>query len=87
MIGLGRMGSNRVRRLLRDGHVCVVHDRNEAAVRALSESGAAAAPSPVLTLALYERFSSRGESAFGRRVLSALRAAFGGHPSAQEGPG
>ena len=44
------------------------------------------APAPVLTLALYERFSSRGESAFGRRVLSALRAAFGGHP-AQRGSG
>jgi 6-phosphogluconate dehydrogenase len=42
------------------------------------------APAPVLTLALYERFSSRGESGFGRRVLSALRAAFGGHPGAHE---
>ncbi|HEV3505586.1 MAG TPA: NAD(P)-binding domain-containing protein, partial [Actinomycetes bacterium] len=32
MIGLGRMGANLVRRLLRAGHQCVVHDRNQAAV-------------------------------------------------------
>jgi len=44
MVGLGRMGSNMVRRLLRDGHVCVVHDRSDAAVRALAELGATAAP-------------------------------------------
>jgi 6-phosphogluconate dehydrogenase len=36
-------------------------------------------PSPVLTTALYERFSSRGEADFADRVLSALRHAFGGH--------
>jgi 6-phosphogluconate dehydrogenase len=32
MIGLGRMGSNLVRRLMRDGHECVVYDRNLDAV-------------------------------------------------------
>ncbi len=31
MIGLGRMGANMVRRLLRDGHECVVFDANPAA--------------------------------------------------------
>jgi 6-phosphogluconate dehydrogenase (decarboxylating) len=31
MIGLGRMGANMVRRLMRDGHECVVHDRSTAA--------------------------------------------------------
>jgi 6-phosphogluconate dehydrogenase len=36
-------------------------------------------PSPVLTAALYERFTSRGESDFANRVLSAMRHAFGGH--------
>ncbi len=36
-------------------------------------------PSPVLTTALYQRFSSRGESDFADRVLSAMRHAFGGH--------
>jgi 6-phosphogluconate dehydrogenase len=32
MIGLGRMGANMVRRLLRAGHPCVVYDRSERAV-------------------------------------------------------
>jgi 6-phosphogluconate dehydrogenase len=36
-------------------------------------------PAPVLTTALYSRFSSRGESDFADRVLSAMRHAFGGH--------
>ena len=33
MIGLGRMGANMVRRLLRGGHQCVVYDRNAEAVK------------------------------------------------------
>jgi len=36
-------------------------------------------PTPVLTTALYERFSSRGNAEFANKVLSAMRAAFGGH--------
>jgi len=40
MIGLGRMGANMVRRLMRGGHSCVVHDRAAAAVQALSGEGA-----------------------------------------------
>ena len=36
-------------------------------------------PSPVLTTALYQRFSSRGEADFADKVLSAMRHAFGGH--------
>jgi len=36
-------------------------------------------PAPVLSTALYERFSSRGEAAFADRVLSAMRRQFGGH--------
>jgi len=38
-----------------------------------------AVPTPVLTAALYERFSSRGEADFADKVLSALRYEFGGH--------
>jgi 6-phosphogluconate dehydrogenase len=38
-----------------------------------------AVPAPVLTTALYERFSSRGEGDFANKVLSAMRHAFGGH--------
>ena len=40
MIGLGRMGSNMVRRWLRGGHACVVHDVSPDAVRALAGEGA-----------------------------------------------
>jgi 6-phosphogluconate dehydrogenase len=40
MIGLGRMGANLVRRLLRDGHRCVVYDVNPDAVSRLEEEGA-----------------------------------------------
>ncbi len=36
-------------------------------------------PAPVLTAALYERFSSRGGGGFADRVLSAMREQFGGH--------
>ena len=40
MIGLGRMGANIVRRLMRDGHTCVVHDVNPDAVATLESEGA-----------------------------------------------
>jgi len=36
-------------------------------------------PTPVLTTALYERFSSRGEAEFQDKLLSAMRYQFGGH--------
>jgi 6-phosphogluconate dehydrogenase (decarboxylating) len=38
-----------------------------------------AVPTPVLSTALYERFSSRGEADFGDKLLSAMRYEFGGH--------
>jgi 6-phosphogluconate dehydrogenase len=38
-----------------------------------------AVPAPVLSSALYERFSSRGEADFGDKLLSAMRYEFGGH--------
>ena len=38
-----------------------------------------AVPAPVLSAALYARFSSRGEADFANRVLSAMRHEFGGH--------
>src|SRR6266567_4263571 len=43
MVGLGRMGANLVRRLMRDGHHCVVYDVNAAAVADLVAEGAAGA--------------------------------------------
>ncbi|HEY1975260.1 MAG TPA: decarboxylating 6-phosphogluconate dehydrogenase [Candidatus Baltobacteraceae bacterium] len=45
MIGLGRMGANMVRRLMRAGHTCVVYDRDASAVKALAEEGATGASS------------------------------------------
>ncbi len=39
----------------------------------------AGVPVPVLSTALYERFSSRGEAQFGDKLLSAMRYEFGGH--------
>jgi 6-phosphogluconate dehydrogenase len=45
MIGLGRMGANMVRRLLRGGHSCVVYDRNAEAVATLAGEGATGAES------------------------------------------
>ena len=40
MVGLGRMGSNLVRRLMRDGHRCVAYDRTPAVVASLQAEGA-----------------------------------------------
>ena len=45
MIGLGRMGTNMVRRLLRAGHQCVVYDLHSKAVQALVKEGALGASS------------------------------------------
>jgi 6-phosphogluconate dehydrogenase len=45
MIGLGRMGGNMVRRLLRGGHRCVVYDVNAESVSALASDGAVGAGS------------------------------------------
>jgi 6-phosphogluconate dehydrogenase len=43
VIGLGRMGANIVRRLMRDVHGCVVWDRNAGAIRELADDGAVGA--------------------------------------------
>ena len=45
MIGLGRMGANLVRRLMRDGHHCVAYDVNPDAVKGLAGEGATGADS------------------------------------------
>ena len=45
MVGLGRMGANLVRRLMRDGHECVVYDVNSDAVAGLEKEGATGATS------------------------------------------
>jgi 6-phosphogluconate dehydrogenase len=45
MVGLGRMGANMVRRLMRGGHECVVYDVNADAVATLAKEGAVGAAS------------------------------------------
>src|SRR5436190_7896042 len=45
MVGLGRMGANIVRRLMRDGHPCVVYDLSADAVASLASEGATGAGS------------------------------------------
>jgi 6-phosphogluconate dehydrogenase len=42
MIGLGRMGGNMVRRLIKGGHECIVYDRSADAMRAMAGEGAVA---------------------------------------------
>ncbi|HTQ52474.1 MAG TPA: NAD(P)-binding domain-containing protein, partial [Candidatus Acidoferrales bacterium] len=45
MIGLGRMGANMVRRLIKGGHHCVVYDRSSEAVQQLVKEKAVGAGS------------------------------------------
>ena len=45
MIGLGRMGANMVRRLVKGGHECVVFDRSAKAVQELTQERAVGASS------------------------------------------
>jgi len=45
MIGLGRMGASMVRRLMKKGHACVVHDVHQPAVSAMQGAGATGASS------------------------------------------
>jgi 6-phosphogluconate dehydrogenase len=45
MVGLGRMGANMVRRLMRGGHQCVVYDHSPKAAQDLAKEGAVAASS------------------------------------------
>ena len=124
MIGLGRMGADMVRRLMRGGiddmrraaeleargvHYVAVGTSGvieswllaltaaalakdpelDAFAGRISDSGEGrwtikaaideAVPAPVLTTALYERFSSRGGADFQDEALSAVRYGFGGH--------
>ena len=61
-----------------DGFAGRVSDSGEGRWTALAAIDEAV-PAHVLTAALYERFSSRGEADFADRILSALRQEFGGH--------
>ena len=43
MVGLGRMGANMARRLLKEGHQCVVYDRAQQAVKGVAKENAVGA--------------------------------------------
>ena len=90
MIGLGRMGGNMTRRLLRGGHRVVVFDPALEGIQAyvedsgegrwaVEESVELAVPVPVIAMALQARFRSRQDQPFGARLLAAMRNRFGGH--------
>jgi 6-phosphogluconate dehydrogenase (decarboxylating) len=85
VVGLGRMGGNIARRLMGDGHSCVVSDKSADAVASLAGQGASeeAVPATVLSAAPYARFRSREGHAFADRLLSAMAKEFGGHIEAK----
>ena len=55
MIGLGRMGANMARRLMRGGHECVVYDRSPDTVKALAAEGARGADSLAALVAALDK--------------------------------
>jgi len=57
------------------GHVSDSGEGRWTITAAIDES----APAPVLSAALYQRFTSRGENDFADKLLSAMRYQFGGH--------
>ena len=59
MIGLGRMGANMVRRLLKNGHECVVFDRSPDAVHDLVKEKATGATSLPLLRDPHRRWLSQ----------------------------
>jgi len=65
------------------GHVSDSGEGRWTILAAVDES----TPAPVLSAALYSRFSSRGEEEFGNRLLSAMRFQFGGHVERKAGGG
>jgi 6-phosphogluconate dehydrogenase len=95
VIGVGRMGGSRVRRLMDDGHTAVVHDIDpsglatpaaEGSVGVDSEADLAAnlsAPRAVWVVVPAERITQAviggWTAAYANKVVSAMRAQFGGH--------
>ena len=60
MVGLGRMGANLVRRLMRDGHDCVVYDVNPDPIKELAGEGATGTSASSTTSIPTRSRSSRG---------------------------
>ena len=82
MYGLGRMGGNMARRLARHGHAPLVWNITPEPFAALSREGAVVARSIEDLVARLAPPRSRDETTFARKLLSALRHAFGGHAAA-----
>lgn len=84
IIGLGRVGADMTRRLLRGQHECIVYcvgsipcsGEGRWTVDAAIDEGV---PAPVISAALHARLTSRGHDEFADKLLSAMRYAFGGH--------
>ena len=66
MIGLGRMGANMSRRLMRAGHEVVASDRSPEAVAALAKDGALAAATVEELVKNWRAFQSRTTARFSR---------------------
>ena len=79
MVGLGRMGSNMVRRLMRGGHTCVGYDVHPDAVNSIQAEGAAGSTSledfvkqletPRVVWLMLPAAVVGGIGRFGRRIL------------------
>ena len=77
MIELGRMGASMVHNGIEYGMmVAYAEGEGRWTIQAAIDEGV---PVPVLSAALFARFTSRGNADFANRVLSAMRYAFGGH--------
>jgi glutamate dehydrogenase/leucine dehydrogenase len=76
MIGLGRMGANMTRRLLRAGHDVVAFDREPQAIDAIVREGAEGAAS---LAELCAKLEGPREDSFAAKLIAALRNQFGGH--------
>ena len=88
MIGLGRMGANMVRRLMRGGHECVVWDVNPDNVKQLASEGAAGAESlnDFIVWNCGKPIQGRNRVMNGSAILSALRIQFPRRPLLQRDP-
>ena len=71
MIGLGKMGANMTKRLLKSGHEIVVFDLNEEAIRGAEAGGAQGA-------------RTLEEAPLSDKLLAAMRQQFGGHAIKKE---
>jgi sulfur-oxidizing protein SoxA len=69
MVGLGRMGANMVRRLMKDGHECVVYDVNADAVKDLDGEGATGSDSWDDFVAKLDKPQEQAVVAFGEAVF------------------